>query len=79
MWFGGESAQQDHGFYEAQQREKCVFVDHHTESANISIVEFATVGKTPDGKVYHHLWGADEITTLLKEHGLAKAEEADTG
>ena len=42
-------------------------------------VEFATVGKTPDGKVYHHLWGADEITTLLKEHGLAKAEEADTG
>lgn len=42
-------------------------------------VEFATVGKTKDGKVYHHLWGADEITTLLKEHGLAKAEDADTG
>lgn len=44
-----------------------------------SIVEFATVGKTKDGKVYHHLWGADEITTLLQEHGLAKQEEADTG
>ena len=43
------------------------------------IVEFATVGKTKGGKVYHHLWGADEITTLLKEHGLAKQEEADTG
>jgi len=42
-------------------------------------VEFATVGKTKDGKVYHHLWGADEITTLLHEHGLAKQEEADTG
>lgn len=42
-------------------------------------VEFATVGKTKAGKVYHHLWGADEIDTLLKEHGLAKQEEADTG
>jgi 20S proteasome subunit alpha 3 len=42
-------------------------------------VEFATVGKTKGGKVYHHLWGADEITILLKEHGLAKQEEADTG
>lgn len=42
-------------------------------------VEFATVGKTKDGKVYHHLWGADEITTLLKEHGLAKEKDADTG
>lgn len=45
----------------------------------ILIVEFATVGKTKDGKVYHHLWGADEITTLLQEHGLAKQEEEDTG
>lgn len=42
-------------------------------------VEFATVGKTKGGKVYHHLWGADEITTLLKEYGLAKQEETDTG
>ena len=48
-------------------------------NSNMTAVEFATVGKTSDGKVYHHLWGADEITTLLKEHGLAKAEEADTG
>lgn len=42
-------------------------------------VEFATVGKTKDGKVYHHLWGADEIDALLQEHGLAKQEEPDTG
>lgn len=43
------------------------------------IVEFATVGKTKDGKVYHHLWGADEITALLKEHGLAKQEDTEAG
>ena len=42
-------------------------------------VEFATVGKTGDGAIYHHLWGADEITTLLKEHGLAKEEDAEAG
>ena len=47
--------------------------------ANAITVEFATVGKTKDGKVYHHLWGADEINALLKEHGLAKEEEADSG
>lgn len=40
-------------------------------------VEFATVGKTKDGKIYHHLWGADEITILLKEHGLAKQEDVE--
>ena len=43
------------------------------------LVEFATVGKTKDGKIYHHLWAADEIDTLLKEHGLAKVEDADSG
>ena len=42
-------------------------------------VEFATVGKTRDGKVYHHLWGADEITSLLKDQGLAKQEDVETG
>ena len=42
-------------------------------------VEFATVGKTKDGKIYHHLWGGDEIDTLLQEHGLAKKEEEDIG
>lgn len=41
----------------------------------VSIVEFATVGKTKDGKIYHHLWNADEITALLKQHGLAKEDE----
>ena len=50
-----------------------------TAIANTPLVEFATVGKTRDGKVYHHLWGADEINALLKEHGLAKKEEEDTG
>ena len=38
-------------------------------------IEFATVGKTKGGKIYHHLWSAEEIDTLLKEHGLAKKEE----
>lgn len=42
------------------------------------IVEFATVGKTKDGRIYHHLWGADEITTLLKEHDLAKSDTDET-
>ncbi len=44
-----------------------------------SPVEFATVGKTKDGMIYHHLWSGDEIMTLLKEHGLAKEEEQETG
>ena len=44
-----------------------------------STVEFATVGKTKDGAIYHHLWSGDEIMSLLKEHGLAKEEEADSG
>jgi 20S proteasome subunit alpha 3 len=42
-------------------------------------VEFATVGKTKDGVVYHHLWSGEEIMSLLKEHGLAKEEETDSG
>ncbi|KAI0999458.1 putative proteasome subunit alpha type-3 [Podosphaera aphanis] len=37
-------------------------------------IEFATVGKTEDGRIYHHLWDAVEITKLLKEHDLAKNE-----
>jgi 20S proteasome subunit alpha 3 len=36
------------------------------------------VGKTKSGKVYHHLWLADEIDALLKEHGLGKPEETET-
>ncbi|KAI9370041.1 nucleophile aminohydrolase [Aspergillus egyptiacus] len=38
-------------------------------------IEFATVGKTKEGKIYHHLWNADEINALLKEHGLAKVDD----
>lgn len=45
----------------------------------VTIVEFATVGKTKDGRIYHHLWGADEITALLKEHDLAKEEPSADG
>jgi 20S proteasome subunit alpha 3 len=43
----------------------------------ICTVEFATVGRTKSGKIYHHLWSADEIDALLKEHGLAKQEDTD--
>ncbi len=41
-------------------------------------IEFATVGRTESGSIYHHLWGADEIDALLKEHDLAKTETEDT-
>jgi 20S proteasome subunit alpha 3 len=42
-----------------------------------NVVEFATVGQTKDGKIYHRLWSADEITALLKEHDLAKDENTE--
>jgi len=42
-----------------------------------SLVEFATVGQTEDGKIYHRLWSADEITALLKEHDLAKDQSSE--
>ena len=41
------------------------------------IVEFATVGKTKEGTIYHHLWSGEEINDLLREHGLAKAPESE--
>jgi 20S proteasome subunit alpha 3 len=41
----------------------------------LCVVEFATVGKTKDGKIYHHLWTADEIDSLLREQGLAKVDD----
>ena len=49
----------------------------HEYGINVSCVtvEFATLGRTADGGIYHHLWTAPEITDLLKKHGLAKAEE----
>jgi hypothetical protein len=46
-------------------------------NADMSPVEFATVGKTKNGKIYHRLWTADEIDELLKEHGLGQPAEAD--
>lgn len=50
---------------------------HRDRDTNCGLVEFATVGKTKDGRIYHHLWGSDEIMTLLKEHDLAKAEDGE--
>lgn len=41
------------------------------------LVEFATIGKTEDGKIYHRLWSAEEINELLKKNDLAKIEESD--
>lgn len=46
-------------------------------SINTYLVEFATVGQTKDGKIYHRLWSADEIQALLKEHDLAKDENTE--
>lgn len=40
-------------------------------------IEFATVGRTEKGTIYHKLWSAEEIDSLLKEHGLGKAEETE--
>ncbi|KAL1306117.1 hypothetical protein AAFC00_004233 [Neodothiora populina] len=40
-------------------------------------LEFATVGRTKSGQIYHHLWGAEEIDALLKEHGLGKPADAE--
>jgi hypothetical protein len=47
------------------------------DQADTIAVEFATVGQTKDGKIYHRLWSAAEITALLKEHDLAKDENAE--
>ena len=49
---------------------------HRTRLLTI-LVEFATVGQTEDGKIYHRLWSADEITELLKKHDLAKKENTE--
>lgn len=35
------------------------------------------MGHTKDGKIYHRLWDADEITELLKKHDLAKEENQE--
>lgn len=42
-------------------------------------IEFATVGKTEKGEIYHRIWSGEEIDRLLKEEGLAKEEDADSG
>lgn len=40
-------------------------------------VEFATVGKSKDGKIVHKIWSPADIDSLIKESGLAKPEEED--
>lgn len=50
-----------------------------SSTTDMQKVEFATVGKTKDGRIYHHLWGADEITALLKEHELARVDTGADG
>jgi 20S proteasome subunit alpha 3 len=35
------------------------------------------LGQTKEGKIYHKIWNADEITALLKEHDLAKDESKE--
>lgn len=58
--------------------EKSKFVPEDTQQiADKQTVEFATVGQTKDGKIYHKLWNAEEITALLKEHDLAKDESTE--
>src|SRR5438045_2094224 len=50
----------------SSEKSKCFWVQSCRFRSQI-IVEFATVGKTKSGTVYHHLWSADEIDALLKE------------
>ena len=46
-----------------------------TDPRSFPPVEFATVGKTKNGEIYHHLWSADEIDALLRDQGLAKVDD----
>lgn len=44
----------------------------------LGIVEFATVGTTKSGTIYHHQWDNTEIDNLLKKHDLAKPTDGET-
>lgn len=63
----------------SSEKSECIGVSIQWFSTMLTwfAVEFATVGQTKDGKIYHRLWSADEITALLKEHDLAKDESAE--
>jgi 20S proteasome subunit alpha 3 len=63
----------------SSEKSKSSLAIHWIKVLTYLAVEFATVGKTKDGVIYHHLWSGEEIMALLKEHGLAKEEEADSG
>ena len=83
MCYGREGLEQNDGLDETEQREKCVDplpsfsldCPGYTNGELSFKVEFATVGKTKDGKIYHHLWNAEEIDALLREQGLAKVDD----
>ena len=40
-------------------------------------MEFATVGKNEEGKIYLRLWNAAEIDKFLEENELAEKKDAD--
>lgn len=44
---------------------------------NSEKIEFSTVGKTPDGRVYQKIWKPAEIDKLLKETGYGKQDEEE--
>lgn len=56
----------------SEKSTSCLYTVSFVALLTLFIVEFATVGRTKEGTVYHHLWGAEEIDALLKEHGLTK-------
>ena len=78
MWLGCQGFEQDDGFYQAEQREEYVLWEAVIGvPANMIAVEFATVGRTKTGAIYHHLWGADDIDALLREHDLGGKKDGE--
>jgi 20S proteasome subunit alpha 3 len=47
------------------------------DNDKLTIVEFATVGKDEEGKIYLRLWHAAEIDKFLEENDLAVKKDAD--
>ena len=42
------------------------------------VVEFATIGKSEDGKIMLKLWNAAEIDKFLEENELAEKKDLDS-
>jgi 20S proteasome subunit alpha 3 len=49
----------------------------YQRGGGLIVVEFATVGKDEEGKIYLRLWPAAEIDKFLKENDLAVKKDAD--